>query len=91
MPRPVPLPLNLLTVNEYAALSGISLRGAWYRVYWGLITSVKMGTKTLVVADMPLEEGMGVPPDAVEEYRDIHGDPLLKWMSEKESFDDVDG
>jgi hypothetical protein len=91
MRRTVALSPNLLTAEEYADLAGISLRAAYYRAQTGAITTCVMGTRTLFVADMPLVDGMGVPTDAVLEYRDLHGDPLVKRGMAEEAWDDTDG
>lgn len=78
MKRALALPDYLVTVEEYADLQGITLRGAYYRVQNGKVTSVLMGSRTLIVADMAPDPAFAVDPAAVREYREVHGDPLLR-------------
>lgn len=78
MNKALALPDNLVTAEEYADLQAISLRGAYYRAQTGKLTTVQMGSRMLIVIDMTPDPAMAVPVEAVREYREVHGDPLLR-------------
>lgn len=71
------LPYNLLTAQEYADLAGVTLTTAYRRAQAGAIEVVMWRGRQLFVADMGREPDALVDLDAVLEYRETHGDPIV--------------